>query len=88
MGSQVNRNLQAKYEKARGQKVEAAQIEYSKPVYNQPKPVVSYDGAMVERVAMIRTDRRLKAIVNGIEVVAWKRGEKALTMRQHLRSHF
>lgn len=36
MSTSTNRNLQAKYEKARGQKVLAAQAEYSKPAYATP----------------------------------------------------
>ena len=94
-----NRQLAAKAKRAASEKILAAQAEYSKPYYNQRKadfalPLASVaditwcNGREVRRVGMVRTDRQMRAVVNGVEVVAWKRGEKALTMRQSLRQHF
>ena len=93
----ANRALQVKVNRAKSEKILAAQAEYSKPCYNQPKvglPLADVagielcNGRKVERVGMVRDDRKMMAVVNGIEVVAWKRSEKALTMRQALRLHF
>jgi hypothetical protein len=88
MGNSTNRNLQAKHAKSKLQKIEAAQLEYSKPCYSSDKTIPAYDACMVRRVGMVRTDRKLSAVVRGIEIVAWKRGEKALTTREMFRQHF
>ena len=87
--SRKNRSMEAKYIKSVAQRIEAAQAEATKAVYLTPRtPVPAYDAASVRRVGMVRDDRQLKAIVNGIEVIAWKRAERAQTMRQCLRAHW
>lgn len=88
MGSQTNRNLQAKYEKAKRQIVELASVEYSKPAYNTKPSVPDYDPAMVRRVGMNVTSRKQFATVKSVETVAWVKSSNALTMRQTLRQHF
>jgi hypothetical protein len=52
MGSQVNRNLQAKYEKAKRQARVLASLEYSKPFYTieHDRTPVSCDGVRVQRI--------------------------------------
>ena len=73
MGSQVNRNLQAKARKAKAQSIEAGQAEYSKPCYRSAGFTLPlYDLASVEWF-------------NGREV---RKVATGLTMRQVLRSHF
>ena len=93
----ANRQTAVKAARAKAESIQAGQAEYSKPFYNQPKvglPLASIagiewvNGREVRRVGMVKTERKMMAVVNGIEVVAWKRGEKAQTMRQVLRSHF
>lgn len=87
MGSKTNRNLQAKFEKAKRQIVEVSLREFSKPAYTTKPSVPDYDPAMVRRVGMNATARKQFATVNSVETVAWVRSSKALTMRQTLRQH-
>jgi hypothetical protein len=73
MGSQINRNLQAKARKAVSQSIEAGQAEYSKPCYRRAEITLPlYDLASIEWF-------------NGREVRKIATGQ---TMRQALRSHF
>ena len=58
MGTSTNRNLQAKYVKAKSQKVEAAKIEFSKPFYSNDKVLPAYDVRTVRRVAQGMTMRQ------------------------------
>ena len=99
---QTNRNLAAKHEKAKGQKVDFMKSETSK-AYNYVRTsdadmltaaivarsdVTSVQGRDVRRVGMKSTERTSTVKVGNDTLTRTVTSEKAQTMRQYLRSMF
>lgn len=63
MGSSTNRNLQAKFEKSKLQRIEAGAAEYSKPAYSTIAPAYSTDG-----VAVVRIEQSKKLVIRSARI--------------------
>jgi hypothetical protein len=90
MGSQTNRNLLAKFDKSKAQRIEAGAREYSKPAYAKTKAVEYPLPPRVTRIENVRESRVIEATI-GTERLAmvrvterkFTRAERAAEIAKH-----
>lgn len=100
--AQTNRNLAAKFNKSKAQKVDFAKAEYSKAAYQHKVSdgllltgaiaarcdVAAVGGKDIRRIGMVATERTSVITVGERTSSVTHKAERAQTMRQYLRAMF
>jgi hypothetical protein len=81
MGSQTNRNLLAKFEKSKAQRIEAGAREYSKSAYDKAKafPYLPVTEDRVTRIEMVRETKTIEATIGSERLAMVRVTERKLT---------
>ena len=81
MGSQTNRNLLAKFAKAKEQRAEAGAREYSKSAYDKAKafPYLPVEPARVTRIELVKGHIKIEVIVGSERLAMTRTTERKLT---------